>query len=360
MRIASFDVIGVNDPANACKNPPPVMQIPPRTVKETKGLAGQRSPLRFTHERRTSGISSFMAARSIWKGAIAFGLVNIPVGLTSAEESGSEVSLNLIDRTNNARIRYEKVNAETGKPVPWENLVKGYEHDEGQFILLDEKELENVQPKLTKTIEIEQFVDLADIEPMLFEKPYYLEPEKRGKKAYALLRETLRKTGKAGIAKVVIRTRGYLAAMFVRGDAIVLEMLRYPDELRKADKLDLPASDDAQYQPGKKEMELAEHLVEQMTEEWDPEQHHDEYQAALMAYIEKKIATGGTAAVKGGDRERADGSVTASNTIDLAAYLEQSIKGGKPTAAKSTGPKKPAAKKAAKKPAGKKAAKKSA
>jgi DNA end-binding protein Ku len=187
-----------------------------------------------------------------------------------------------------------------------------------------------------------------------------LEPEKRGRKAYTLLRETLRKTGKAGIAKVVIRTRGYLSAIFVRGDAIVLEMLDHPDGLRKADKLDLPASDDAQYQPGKKELDLAEHPVEQMTEEWDPATHHDEYQAAPMEYIEKKIASGGTAAVKGGDRERSDGRVTASNTIDLAAYIEQSLKGGKPAAVKSTGTKKPAAKKAAKNAAGKKAAKKSA
>ena len=300
-----------------------------------------------------------MATRSIWKGAIAFGLVNIPVGLTSAEESTKEVSLNLIDKTNHARIRYEKVNAETGKPVPWENLVKGYEHEEGHFILLDEKELEAVQPKLTKTIEIEQFVDLDDIEPMLFEKPYYLEPEKRGKKAYALLRETLRKTGKAGIARVVIRTRSYLCAMFVRGDAIVLEMLRYPEELRKADKLDLPSSEDAQYQPGAKELALAEHLVEQMTEKWDPAVHHDEYQAALMDYIEKKIAAGGTAVVKGGNRERSDGSVTASNTIDLAAYLEQSIKAGKPSAAKPLAKKRAAKKAAAKKPT-RKTARKSA
>jgi DNA end-binding protein Ku len=299
-----------------------------------------------------------MAARSIWKGAIAFGLVNIPVGLTSAEESSGEVSLNLIDKTNHARIRYEKVNAETGKPVAWENLVKGYEHEEGHYILLDEKELEGVKPQLTKTIEITQFVDLADIEPMLFEKPYYLEPEKRGRKAYALLRETLRETGKAGIARVVIRTKEYLAAMFVRGEAIVLEVLRFPSELRSAAKLDLPATDDPAVKPGKKELDLAKHLVEQMTEDWNPANYHDEYQQALLDYIEKKVASGGSAAVKGGERERNDGSVTASNTIDLAAYLEQSIKGGK--AGKAADPKKPAAKKAAKKNPAKKAAKKSA
>lgn len=297
-----------------------------------------------------------MAARSIWKGAIAFGLVNIPVGLTSAEDTSEAVALHMVDSKNNARIRYKKVNAETGEEVPWDRMVKGYEHDEGQFILFDDKELEAVQPKLTKTIEIEQFVDLADIEPMLFEKPYYLEPEKRGKKAYALLRETLRETGKAGIARLVVRTREYLAAMFVRGEAIVLEALRFPQEIRPASKLDLPASDDAQYQPSKKEMDLAKHLVANMTEEWKPEEHHDEYQAALMAYIEQKLAAGKTAAVKGGGRDRDQAAATGGNVVDLAAYLEQSIKGSqsKPTAA-SPKKKTPAART---KPVAKKAARK--
>ncbi|MCW1886011.1 Ku protein [Luteolibacter flavescens] len=301
-----------------------------------------------------------MATRSIWKGAIAFGLVNIPVGLASAEQE-SEIKLNLVDKTNHARIRYEKVNAETGKPVAWENLVRGYEHDEGEFILLDEKELEAVQPKLTKTIEIERFVDLADIEPMLFEKPYYLEPEKRGKKAYALLRETLRETGKAGIARVVIRSRGYLAAMFVRGEVIVLEVLRYPEELKAVSKLDLPGSKDADFKPGKKELDLAKNLVSSMTEEWDPSEHHDEYQQALLDYIEKKAASGKTAAVKGGDRDKDEGKVAATKVIDLAAYLEQSLKGkSTKTAKKKPDAKKAPAKKAAAKKAAKKARKKSA
>jgi DNA end-binding protein Ku len=291
--------------------------------------------------------------RAIWKGAIAFGLVNIPVGLTSAEESDEGVSLNLVDKRNNARIRYEKVNAETGSPVPPDQIVKGYEVEEGNFILFDDKELEGIQPKLTKTIEIEQFVKLEDIEPLLFEKPYYLEPEKRGKKAYALLRETLRETGMAGIARVVVRTKEYLTAMFVRGDAIVLEMMRFPQEIRAADKLDLPETSDAAFQPSKKELDLAKHLVANMTEDWNPAEHHDKYQAELQRYIDEKIAKGGVAQVKGGDRER-EGPV-ATNTIDLAAYLEKSIKGSKP----ARGPAKPAAKKAAKK-ATKKMAKKSA
>ena len=295
-------------------------------------------------------------ARSIWKGAIAFGLVNIPVGLTSAEDASEGVSLHLVDKENNARIRYEKVNAETGEVVPADRIVKGYEVEDGHFILFDDKELEGIQPKLTKTIEIEQFVKLEDIEPLLFEKPYYLEPEKRGKKAYALLRETLRQTGMAGIARVVVRTKAYLTAMFVRGDAIVLEMMRFPEEIRGADKLDLPESSDASYQPSKKELDLAKHLVANMTQDWDPKEHHDEYQAELQRYIEEKISKGGVARVKGGERER-EGPV-ATNTIDLAAYLEESIKGSKAATPAKVG--KPAAKKAVDKKAAKKAVKKSA
>jgi len=155
-------------------------------------------------------------ARSIWKGSIAFGLVNIPVSLTAAE-SKPDIQLHLVDSKNNSRIRYERVNADTGEEVLRDRIVKGYEHEEGQFILLTEDDMEAVRPELTKTIEITGFVSLDEIDPILFDKPYYLEPEKRGFKAYSLLREALRGTGMAGISRVVIRTREYLSATIVRG-----------------------------------------------------------------------------------------------------------------------------------------------
>jgi DNA end-binding protein Ku len=189
--------------------------------------------------------------RSIWKGAIEFGLVNIPVSLTGAEIR-PDIQMHMVDSKNHARIRYERVNADTGEEVPWDRMVRGYEYEEGQFILLSEDDLASVQPKLTKTIAISDFVELKDIDPLLFDKPYYLEPEKRGRKAYVLLREALRKTGKAGISRVVIRTREYLSAMFVRDEAIVLMLLRFPQELKSAAKLDLPANKEADL--GKREM----------------------------------------------------------------------------------------------------------
>jgi len=293
--------------------------------------------------------------RSIWKGAIAFGLVNIPVGLTSAE-SRPDIQLHMVDSQNHARIRYERVNADTGEEVPWDRMVKGYEHEDGKFILLTEDDLEAVQPKLTKTIEIENFVSLADIDPMLFDKPYYLEPDKRGRKAYALLREALRKTGRAGISKVVIRTREYLSAMFVRDDVLILMLLRFPQEVRASSKLDLPASSDKEWEPKKNEMDLAIRLIDEMTGKWTPAEYQDEYRVALMDFIEKKVSSGDSVDdVKQPQDDAREGD--AGNVLDLAEYLKRSIKGGgKSAEAKKVRGSKSVAKKASPKKAAKKAA----
>jgi DNA end-binding protein Ku len=277
--------------------------------------------------------------RSIWSGSIAFGLVNIPVSLTNAE-SRPDVQLHMVDSKNHARIRYERVNSESGEEVPWDRMVRGYEYEDGQFILLTDQDLEAVQPKLTKTIEITEFVPLDDIDPLLFDKPYYLEPDKRGRKAYALLREALRKSGKAGIAKVVIRTREYLSAMFPREDALVLMLLRFPQEIRSLAKLDLPSSEAKEWQPAKRELDLALRLIDEMSGKWKPEEHHDEYRQALLDFIERKAAQGDVATdVKGGD-EREDTAIT--KVVDLADYLQRSVE-------QAGGKSKPAAKKAAKK-----------
>ncbi len=293
-------------------------------------------------------------ARSIWKGSIAFGLVNIPVSLTSAE-TRPDIQLHMVDSRNHARIRYERVNADTGEEVPWDKMVKGYEHEDGRFVLLTEDDLEAVQPKLTKTIEITEFVALDEIDAVLFDKPYYLEPDKRGRKAYALLREALRNTGKAGISKVVIRTREYLSALFVREDVLMLMLLRFPQEMRATSKLELPSSESKEWQPAKKEMDLATRLIEEMTEKWKPEDFHDEYRAALMEFIEKKIAGGESVddVVEGDDDADSDGS----KVLDLADYLARSFKKPPAAAKKKAAPAKKRTstkKNAAKKPTAKK------
>jgi DNA end-binding protein Ku len=260
--------------------------------------------------------------RAIWKGNIAFGLVNIPISLYSGE-SRPDIQLHMVDSRNHARVRYERVNAETGEEVPWDAMVKGYEYEEGRYVLLSQEELEGVIPKLTKTIQIDDFVNLSDIDPILFDKPYILEPGKRGHKAYALLRETLRQTGRAGIAKVVIRTREYLTALFVREEVLMLILLRFPQELNSADALDIPDSID--FKPNKRELDLAIQLVEHMSVDWDPTNYRDDYRANLMEYIESKVQSGdGGVKVRSRDGEdEEDGG----NVVDLLDYLQRSVQG---------------------------------
>ncbi len=228
--------------------------------------------------------------RPIWKGHISFGLVNVPVTLYPAEQR-TDLHLHMIDSRNHSRVRYQRVNAETGEEVPWDKIVRGYEYDEGAYVLVDDEELKRAAPEATKSIDLEGFVDLAEIEPVYFDRPYYLEPGKKGDKGYALLRDVLRETGKAGVATVVIRTRQYVAALSVRGDALVLYLLRYAQELRSAEELDLPG-DSSEVGVTKQETTMARTLVDSMSTEWDPSAHRDEYREALMKWIEKRVEAG--------------------------------------------------------------------
>src|ERR1700688_3005833 len=227
-------------------------------------------------------------ARSIWKGSISFGLVNIPVGLYTAEKS-KELHFNLLDRRNLAPIHYQRVNSETGKEVPWEDTVRGFEFEPKRYVVLSDDDLKRANPESTQTIEIIDFVDLADINPVYFEKPYYLAPERKGAKSYALLRETLRRTGKVGIAKVVIRTRQHLAAVVPFDDVIVLDLMRFQDELRDASELDLPAGKQGLTE---KELKMAQRLVEAMVDTWDPQRYRDDYRVDLKALIDARVEAG--------------------------------------------------------------------
>jgi DNA end-binding protein Ku len=234
--------------------------------------------------------------RPIWKGHVSFGLVNVPVVLYAAERR-AELGLKLIDSRNAARVRYERVNEETGEEVPWDQIVKGFEFEEGQYVLLSQEELENASVEMTKAIEIEQFVDREEIGIRYFDRPYLVAPAGKGEKGYVLLREAIGGAGKAGLARVVIRTRQYLAALVVEGDALVLELLRYADELQSVDDLDLPGSDLRKYNVTKQEVELASKLIEGMAGDWDPSQFKDEYRDALNRMIQKKIKSGQTEAI---------------------------------------------------------------
>lgn len=260
-------------------------------------------------------------SRPIWKGQISFGLVNVPVVLYSAEQR-ADLSFRLIDSRNSARVRYERVNEETGEEVPWDKIVKGYEYEDGNYVLLSDEELEHASVEMTRTIEIQEFVDLSQIDMRYFDRPYVLVPGKNGEKGYVLLREAIAKSGRAGIASVVIRSRQYLAALVADGDALLLELLRYPQELRKMKEFDLPGQDLRQHKVSKKEIELAEELIDGMTAEWDAEEHHDEYRDALMKLIELKVKSGQTEAIEDfGDEEAAE----LPKTLNFMDMLKRSV-----------------------------------
>ena len=260
-------------------------------------------------------------ARSIWKGSISFGLVNIPVGLYTAEKS-KELHFNLLDRRNLAPIHYQRVNSETGKEVPWEDTVRGFEFEPKRYVVLSDDDLKRANPESTQTIEIIDFVDLADINPVYFEKPYYLAPERKGAKSYALLRETLRRSGKVGIAKVVIRTRQHLAAVVPLDDAIVLDLMRFQDELRDASELDLPAGKQGLTE---KELKMAQRLVESMIDAWDSERYRDDYRVDLKALIDARVKAGELEAgkAKAPPRRPSRGKV-----VDLMELLKRSVDEG--------------------------------
>ncbi len=292
-------------------------------------------------------------ARAIWKGSISFGLVNIPVGLYSAE-TRDDISFKLLDRKTKSPIHYKRVSEESGKEVAWDETVRGYEVDKGKYVVLTDQDLKRAAPEATQTIDIQSFVDLADISTLFFDKPYFLAPDSKGTKAYALLRETLKRTGKVGIAKVVIRTRQYLAAVVARGDSevLTLELMRYAHELRDPADLDVPRGKSG---VSDKELQMAVRLVEGMEEAWDPDQYKDDYRRDLMKLIEERAKAGdlegSTAPVPKPEEPRG-------KVVDLMALLKSSLDGPRKPARKAPARKAPAktAKKAAKKSATKKTA----
>jgi DNA end-binding protein Ku len=289
-------------------------------------------------------------ARTLWKGAISFGLVHIPVEMYPAT-SDHTLDLSMLDRRDFSPIGFKRYNKNTGKEVAWDDIVKGYEYKDGEYVVLSDEDLRRANPESTRTIDILAFVDAAQVPLIYYEQPYYLAPAKGGEKVYALLRETLRDVGKIGIANVVIRVKQHLAALVCVGDAIVLNTIRYPDEIRSTDELKIPAEDSKAAQVTAKELQMARALVEGMSERWKPQQYHDSYRDDLLALIKKKIDANETKTLTEAEPER--DKPEKSNVIDLVALLQASL-GKKPAAKKAAA--KPAAKKAAAaKPAAKKA-----
>lgn len=293
-------------------------------------------------------------ARPIWTGTLSFGLLNVPVSLMSGERK-VDLQFRMLDSRDRKPIRFERVNADTGEEVPWKDIVKAYEYDKGSYVVLEEGDIRSAAPESHETVEVETFVEAAQIDPRYYEKPYLLLPGKKAEKGYVLLRETLRSTGKAGIARVVVRTREYLCAVMPQGHALVLMILRYPQELVDPEDFKLPTGSLADYRITAKETAMAGQLIESMAADWDPSQYHDEFRERLQKVLNKRITTkGGTTQV---EEEPAPHEDASTNVVDFMALLQKSLDANKRTPAKKSATRKAPAKKVAKKAAKKTVAK---
>jgi DNA end-binding protein Ku len=278
--------------------------------------------------------------RAIWKGSISFGLVNIPIALYPATRR-EDLTFRLLRATDLSPVNYKRVAEADGKEVPWDEIVKGYEYEKGKYVVLKDEDFQRVDLEATQTVDIQDFVDEEEIDPIFFYKPYYLEPQKGGDKAYVLLRDALADSKKVGIAKVVIKTRQYLAGVKAEDGVLVLELMHFAEELAEADKLRVPKKTE----PGKRETNMAKALIDSMSSKWNPEKYRDDYREALMEVIEKKVEAGGKQI-----ETKPKKAPKPTKVIDLVSVLQKSLEqtgAKKKTTAKSRTKHKQPAKKAA-------------
>jgi DNA end-binding protein Ku len=264
--------------------------------------------------------------RAIWSGSLGFGLVQIPVSLHAAEEA-DELSLTLLDKRDFSPVGYERINKKTGKEVKWEDTVKGYESAPGKYVVLTEHDFAEANPKATHQIDILDFVELSEIDPHYIDKPYLIAPEKYGKKSYALLREALKRSGKAGIAKLVLRTRQHLCAVIPHGKALSLLVLRFADELRGTSDLELPEENLKKLGITSKELDMAEKLVTGMVDKWEPDKYRDDYRKDLLALIHARAKAGDVNTVSK-EQSKAPRAPKSAKVVDLVALLSQSMSAG--------------------------------
>jgi DNA end-binding protein Ku len=258
--------------------------------------------------------------RTIWKGAVSFGLVHIPVALVPAT-TRQGIDFDWLDKRSMDRVGYKRINKTTGEDIDSENIVKGVEYEKGHYVVISDDEIKGAHPKATQTVDIVAFVDAKDISFLYIDTPYYLTPDRRGEKVYALLRETLIQTGKVGIANVVLRNKQHLAVVMPLGKALVMNTLRWADEVRGVEYLELK---DEALDPdlAERELDMAKRLVEDMTEKWKPEQYKDTFQDQIMDLVEKKAREGKLEAV-GGPEEAVDRR--SADVIDLTELLKRSL-----------------------------------
>ena len=281
-------------------------------------------------------------ARPIWSGTLSFGLLNIPVSLMSGERK-VDLSFRMLDSRDRKPIRFERVNAETGEEVPWKDIIKAFEYDKGSYVVVEKEDIAAAAPETNESVDVEAFVDREEIGLRFYEKPYILVPGKKAEKGYVLLRETLKSTGKVGVARVVIRTREYLCAVIPEGDALVLMLLRYPQELVEPDEYKLPSGKAADFRITAKETEMAKSLIESMAAKWQPDEYHDQFRERLEAIIRKRIKAKG-ATTRIAEEEPHERHDATTNVVDFMALLQKSLDSNKRTPASKSAAKAPARK----------------
>jgi DNA end-binding protein Ku len=269
--------------------------------------------------------SSKPRPRVVWKGAIAFGLVHIPVTLLSAARE-HDLDFDWLDKRDMAPIGYQRINKTTGKPVESENIVKGYAFEKGEYVLMSDADFQAANPEATQTIEITSFCEESEITAPYFVTPYFLQPHKRAEKGYALLRDTLQKSGRVGVATVVIYRKQRLAILYPEGKLLRLNTLRFADEMLDPAQVEMPS--EAKSSPGTKEREMAARLVDDMTEPFDPSRYHDTYRDDLLERIEQKVKSGKTHALASEDSVSAPRK--GAQVIDLMEALKKSLREGEP------------------------------
>jgi len=258
-------------------------------------------------------------ARAFWKGSLSFGLVEIPVSLRPAEDA-KELSFTLLDREDFSPVGYKRYNKNTGREVPWDRVVRGYEYEPGEYVVLTDEELKRANVKATQSIEISEFVDGREIDPAFYETPYYVEPLKKGSKSYALLREALERSGRVGIAQIVLRTRQRLAALTVRDGGLLLDVLRYPHELRQIDTEAIPKRGAG---ISEREIAMAERLIGEMAAPWNPSQFHDTYQEDVLDLVRRKVKSGQTQTIM--EPEKTRERAPKREVVDLMPLLKKSL-----------------------------------
>lgn len=263
--------------------------------------------------------------RALWKGAISFGLVHIPVALHSAT-SEEGLDFDWLDKRSMDPVGYKRINKKTGKEVDRENIVKGIEYEDGQYVILSQEEISAAYPKATQTIEIETFVSNTDIPFLYLARPYFVTPINKGAKVYALLREALRKTQRIGIARVVIQTKQHLAALIPSGPALVLNLLRWGNEIRGRENLNLPAEGMKAEAITEKELKMAEQLINDMSSPWNPEEYRDSFKDEIMKLVRQKAETGDIQSVM--QPEEPETSAAGAQILDLTELLQRSLRKG--------------------------------